>query len=82
MMRNPDDIDLGQLEEIKSKDAWQRVASRVLTLCWKAKGGYYFHEPVDPAKFGIEDYFEIILEPMDFGTIRKKLTHNVYLNID
>ena len=24
------------------------------------------------------DYFEIIKEPMDFGTIRKKLTHNVY----
>lgn len=50
-------------------------------ICWKAKGGFYFHEPVDPAKFGIDDYFEIITEPMDFGTVKKKLTHNVYGNI-
>jgi hypothetical protein len=49
-----------------------------LNTCWKTKGGYLFHEPVDPKKFGIEDYFEIVKHPMDFGTIKKKLTHNVY----
>jgi bromodomain-containing factor 1 len=37
-----------------------------------------FHEPVDPKKFGISDYFEIVKNPMDFSTIKKKLTHNVY----
>lgn len=58
------------------------MASKVLTICWKAKGGYYFHEAVDPAKYGIDDYFDIIAEPMDFGTIRKKLTNNVYVNIE
>jgi hypothetical protein len=36
---------------------------------------------VDPAKYGIDDYFEIIQEPMDFGTIKRKLNHNVYNNI-
>lgn len=83
MMRTPDNIDLSIIEEVKAKNAWQRAASRVLTICWKAKGGFYFHEPVDPSKFGgIEDYFEIITSPMDFGTIRKKLEHNVYNNID
>ena len=55
---------------------------RVLSICFKSKGGYYFHEPVDPAKYGIDDYFDIITEPMDFGTIKKKLTHNVYNEIN
>ena len=53
----------------------------MLTICWKAKGGYYFHEPVDPVKYNVDDYFYIITEPMDFGTIRKKLNNNVYNNI-
>ena len=61
------------MEEIKAKNAWQKAASKVLTQCWKAKGAFYFHEPVDPSKFGIDDYFDVITEPMDFGTIRKKL---------
>lgn len=67
---------------MKSKDAWLRAASRVLTLCWKAKGGYYFHDPVDPVKYNVDDYFDIITEPMDFGTIRKKLNTNVYNSIE
>lgn len=53
----------------------------MLSICWKSKGGYYFHEPVDPSKYGIVDYFDIISEPMDFGTIKKKLTFNVYNNV-
>lgn len=73
---------MSQLEEIKAKDAWIKAATRVLTLCFKSKGGYYFHEPVDPAKYGIDDYFDIITEPMDFGTIKRKLTHNVYSEIN
>jgi hypothetical protein len=27
------------------------------STCSKAKGGYFFQEPVDPAKYGIDDYF-------------------------
>lgn len=73
---------MSQLEEVKAKDAWQKAAFRVLTLCWKAKGGFYFHEPVDPAKYGIDDYFDIITEPMDLGTVKKKLNHNVYENME
>lgn len=60
MMRRPDDIDLGLLEEVKVKDSWQKSASKILTTCWKAKGGHYFHEPVDPVKYGIDDYLDII----------------------
>jgi hypothetical protein len=31
-----------------------------------------FHNPVDPKKFGIDDYFEVVKNPMDFSTIKKK----------
>ena len=51
-------------------------------MCCKAKGGYYFTQPVDPAKYGVDDYFDIITQPMDFGTIRNKLNSNVYVNIE
>ena len=34
------------------------------------KGGYLFHQPVDPVKYNILDYNEIIVNPMDFGTIK------------
>ena len=36
---------------------------------------------MDPSKYNIDDYFDIIQEPMDFGTIKKKLTFNVYHNV-
>ena len=34
--------------------------------------------PVDPLKYNIIDYFDIIKTPMDLGTVRKKLQHNCY----
>ena len=45
---------------------------------WKFKNASIFHEPVDPSKLGIEDYFDIVKDPMDFGTIKRKLMYNVY----
>jgi hypothetical protein len=60
MLRNPDEIDMTSYEEIKAKEAWIKIAQKVLSICWKSKGGYYFHEPVDPSKYGIVDYFDII----------------------
>lgn len=81
MLRNPESIDTSGIEEIKQKESWVKTAQKVLAVCWKTKGGHYFHEPVDPSKYNIDDYFDIIQEPMDFGTIKKKLTFNVYHNV-
>jgi hypothetical protein len=33
---------------------------------------------VDPVKYGIMDYNDIISHPMDLGTIKKKLNFNYY----
>jgi bromodomain-containing factor 1 len=48
--------------------------------CWRAKGAFFFQEPVDPIKFNIPDYLAKIDNPMDFTTIKKKLSHNCYKN--
>ncbi|KAL1560396.1 transcription factor GTE10-like [Salvia divinorum] len=37
-----------------------------------------FNEPVNPVKLKIPDYFEIIKNPMDLGTIKHKLEKNMY----
>lgn len=64
--------------EASSGENWERVASKVLAACSKQKGAYWFSEPVDPAKFNIMDYFDIISRPMDLSTVRRKLSHNCY----
>lgn len=51
---------------------------KILSICWKLKGAFWFYEPVDPVKFGILNYFDIITKPMDMGTIKKKLNYNAY----
>lgn len=38
--------------------------------------------PVDPVALNIPDYFKIITHPMDFGTMRKKLTAGEYTDLD
>ncbi|KAG8377156.1 hypothetical protein BUALT_Bualt09G0139200 [Buddleja alternifolia] len=39
-----------------------------------------FAEPVDPDE--VEDYYEIIKEAMDFGTMRAKLHEGMYKNLE
>ncbi|KAM7256788.1 hypothetical protein ACFE04_012529 [Oxalis oulophora] len=39
-----------------------------------------FSEPVDPEE--LPDYREIVQNPMDFGTLRKKLDDGAYLNLE
>ena len=37
------------------------------------KYGYIFASPVDPAVLGIPDYFDVVKEPMDLGTVQARL---------
>ncbi|KAI7745194.1 hypothetical protein M8C21_024415 [Ambrosia artemisiifolia] len=39
-----------------------------------------FSEPVDPDE--LPDYYEIIKQPMDFGTVRSKLDNGLYSNLE
>lgn len=78
-LTNPDSIPQ-QLLELTLQETWEKAASKILANCWKQKGAHWFHEPVDPVKFGIMDYFDIITKPMDLGTVKKKLNYNAYNN--
>jgi hypothetical protein len=45
---------------------------------WRCSSSQIFHQPVDPDKLGIPDYFEVVKDPIDFGTIKQRLNHNLY----
>ena len=40
--------------------------------------GWVFNVPVDPEELGLPDYFDIIKNPMDLGSIQKKLEKGEY----
>lgn len=61
-------------------DTWEKQAKKLINMLWKVKGAYLFHKPVNPFELGIPDYFQIIKNPMDFSTIKKKLSNNLYTN--
>ncbi|KAL2494609.1 Transcription factor GTE8 [Forsythia ovata] len=44
--------------------------------------GFAFNQPVDPVKLKIPDYFSIITNPMDLGTIKRKLEDNMYFDAE
>ena len=49
---------------------------------WKCPNASLFHEPVDPVVWNVPDYPKIIKTPMDFGTVKQKLSNNEYLRIE
>jgi hypothetical protein len=52
---------------------WVKVAREVLTGCMKHSKAWPFLEPVDPDAEGLDDYLQVIEDPMDFGTISNRL---------
>ena len=40
--------------------------------------GYIFSSPVDPVSLNIPDYFEIVKQPMDLSTVKKRLETGAY----
>jgi len=47
----------------------------------KHNSAWIFHDPVDPEKLNIPDYYEIVKRPMDLGTVRVRLQNNLYTTI-
>lgn len=84
LILNADDlIDDSMINQVKDDETWEKIAKKVLGIAYlyvgiihKSKGAYFFHTPVDPKKYGINDYFDIVKKPMDFGTIRVR---NLYM---
>ena len=68
-------------EDIKMQENWEKIAKKLMNTLWKTKDADLFHRPVDPIELNIPDYFDIIKNPMDFSTIKKKLNNFSYTNL-
>lgn len=45
---------------------------------WKHENSWPFWQPVDAKKLKIPDYHQIIKQPMDLGTVKKRLENEYY----
>ena len=75
-------VDEDMINRVKEKENWEKSAKKIIQYIWKVKGSYLFQSPVDPKKYQLEDYFDIVKRPMDFGTIKNKLNNNIYQSCD
>uniref|UniRef100_A0A0E0LL36 Bromo domain-containing protein n=1 Tax=Oryza punctata TaxID=4537 RepID=A0A0E0LL36_ORYPU len=57
-----------------------RQCGSILKKLMDHKSGWIFNTPVDPVIYGIPDYFDVIRNPMDLGTVKRKLTSKQYSN--
>jgi len=67
-------------ENIPVYENWEKLAMKIMNTLWKFHNSIPFHYPVDPVALNIPDYLDIIKKPMDFSTIKQKLTKSSYLN--
>lgn len=56
------------------------LAKTVMKAVWKHQFSWPFQQPVDAKKLNLPDYHKIIKQPMDLGTIKKRLENNYYWN--
>ncbi|XP_032993378.1 bromodomain-containing protein 3 isoform X1 [Lacerta agilis] len=56
----------------------QYMQNVVVKTLWKHQFAWPFYQPVDAIKLNLPDYHRIIKNPMDMGTIKKRLEHNYY----
>lgn len=54
------------------------ILKTVLKAVWKHQFSWPFQEPVDTRKLNLPDYHKIIKQPMDLGTIKKRLENMYY----
>jgi hypothetical protein len=55
-----------------------KACKDILTKLRKHKSGWVFNEPVDVEGMGLHDYYDIIKQPMDLGTVKSRLARDFY----
>ena len=58
------------------------MRKKVLPAMFNHKDAWPFKTPVDSIKLNIPDYHNIVKNPMDLGTIKKRLTNRYYWNAE
>ncbi|XP_011296450.2 homeotic protein female sterile isoform X2 [Musca domestica] len=56
----------------------QYLMKTVMKTIWKHHFAWPFQQPVDAKKLNLPDYHKIIKQPMDLGTVKKRLENNYY----
>ncbi|XP_051981403.1 bromodomain-containing protein 3-like isoform X4 [Xyrauchen texanus] len=56
----------------------QYMQNVVVKTLWKHQFAWPFYTPVDAIKLNLLDYHKVIKNPMDMGTIKKRLENNYY----
>ncbi|XP_056092543.1 bromodomain-containing protein 3b isoform X7 [Rhinichthys klamathensis goyatoka] len=56
----------------------QYMQNVVVKTLWKHQFAWPFYTPVDAIKLNLPDYNKVIKNPMDMGTIKKRLENNYY----
>lgn len=56
----------------------QYLKNIIVRAMWRHEYAWPFQQPVDAKKLGLPDYHRIIKNPMDLGTIKKRLENNYY----
>lgn len=59
-----------------------RQCMSVLKVLMAHKWGFPFNTPVDAAALGLVDYNLIVLQPMDLGTIKRRIEKGQYAHPD
>lgn len=67
-------------ELVSNKDLSRlfQVCRNLLERLMKHKYGWVFNKPVDVKGLGLKDYYMIIKHPMDLGTVKARLSKNLY----
>lgn len=67
-------------ELVPDKDLGRLFQScrNLLERLMKHKYGWVFNKPVDVKGLGLKDYYTIIKHPMDLGTVKARLSKNLY----
>nr|XP_023019451.1 bromodomain and WD repeat-containing protein 3-like [Leptinotarsa decemlineata] len=60
----------------RNPNDWKAEAVNLVESLWKSKDSEPFREPVDPETY--PDYYNIIKNPMDLGTVRENLKNSKY----
>lgn len=85
IIKDPSELEKIEIPEVSEDtpiyDHWEKAAKRIINNLWKQEGAWLFHYPVDVKAWKIEDYYTIVKDPMDFTTIKSKLSNNEYKSV-
>eukprot|EP01138_Halocafeteria_seosinensis_P008764 gb/GECG01008958.1/.p1 GENE.gb/GECG01008958.1/~~gb/GECG01008958.1/.p1 ORF type:complete len:1563 (+),score=226.99 gb/GECG01008958.1/:1-4689(+) len=72
---------LSHVRAVRAEAFARRVRPLLTRVMDSSINGGIFNCPVDPDALGLPDYWEIVKNPMDLGTVRQRLESGCYLSI-